>query len=363
MTAGTSVFLFGTLATDGALDAFGLAKGVPARAEKIGVVPGWGTPYEGIGPSDEDLDGLLVTVDARTFAKMQWFANVLGHAQWEIEAAGKTAVIFGWGAQAGEDKDWADLGERALPELLAYYPDVHGARMRALAKIVLARTQTRMRALSQPSVSGIRQGPGREKVREGALEQPHRGFFHLDDVTLTHPRFDGGSATVRRETFVGCDATLVLPYDPIADRVVLIEQFRVGPYRRGDRQPWMLEPIAGLIDPGETAATTAFREAEEEAGITLGKLVAMPGGYPSPGATAEFFHMFIGLADLQAYEPRAAGLASEGEDILSHVLSLDEALGLLETGEAAVVPLALMLTWTALHRDRLHSIEVQRRQA
>lgn len=361
MTPDTLVFLFGALATERAMEAFGLVHGVPAQAAKIGMVPGFGTPFEGIGPSESDLDGILVSVDAETMSKMQWLAQFLGHAQWEIEAGGKTAIIFGWGAQAGQARDWGDLGATALPDILAYYPDVRGARMRALAKIVLARTETRLRALAHTAPRNLRRGPGRQAVRESAVEQPHRGFFQLDDVTLTHPRFDGGTETVRRETFVGTDATLVLPYDPISDRVVLIEQFRVGPYRRGDPLPWMLEPVAGLIDPGETAESTAFREAREEAGITLGALEPMPGGYPSPGATAEYFHMFIGLTDLRDYRPRQAGLADEGEDILSHVVSLGDALELLETGEAAVVPLALMLTWTALHRERLHSIELRRR--
>lgn len=363
MTPNTSVFLYGALATERSLEAFGLTGGVAASVDKIIAVPGHGSPFEGVAPDDGTLDGVVVAVDAKALAKLQWLAQFLGHAQWQVETHAGTAIIFGWGAQPGPERDWGDLAERALPELLAYYPDVCGARMRALAKIVLARAETQARALATPTARRLRRGPGRNTVEESSIERPHQGFFHLDDVTLTHPRFDGGTETVRRETFVGTDATLVLPYDPIADRVVLIEQFRVGPYRRGDTIPWMLEPVAGLIDPGETAETTAFREAEEEAGIVLGALEPMPGGYPSPGATAEFFHMFVGLADLANYTAQTAGLAEEGEDILTHVLSLDEALALLETGEAAVVPLALMLTWTALHKERLHSIEVQRRRA
>ncbi|MCB2157335.1 MAG: NUDIX domain-containing protein, partial [Rhodobacteraceae bacterium] len=45
------------------------------------------------------------------------------------------------------------------------------------------------------------------------------------------------------------------------DRVLLIEQFRMGPYARGDAEPWLIEAIAGRVDPGETPEDAARREA------------------------------------------------------------------------------------------------------
>ena len=47
------------------------------------------------------------------------------------------------------------------------------------------------------------------------------------------------------------DAVAVLPYDPVADAVLLIEQFRIGTML-DLRSPWSLEPIAGIIEAGET---------------------------------------------------------------------------------------------------------------
>lgn len=362
MSQSTWVFLYGALASVSAMEALGLT-GRAARVLGLQAVPGRGIPFEGVGPDNGDLRGVLVEAGPEAFARLQWLADIFCHAEWLVEADGTEAVIFGWGAQAGEARDWGGLGAAALPDLLSYYPETDPVRMQAFLKIVLGRVATRLAAGQSAVPVTLRNGAGRGAVRVSAAEPAHRGFFHLDDITLTHPRFDGGPQTVRRETFVGTDATLVLPFDSVADRLVLIEQFRVGPYRRGDPMPWMLEPVAGLIDPGETPESTAFREAVEETGITLGELVPMPGGYASPGATAEFFHMFVGLTDLSAYTPRQAGLVSEGEDILSHVVTLDEALALLGSGEAAVVPLAHMITWTALNRDRLRSIELRRRGA
>ncbi len=115
-------------------------------------------------------------------------------------------------------------------------------------------------------------------------ERPFRGFFAVETVTLTHRRHDGAeSAPLRREVFVACDAVTVLPYDPVRDRVLLIEQFRAGPLLRGDPRPWQVEAIAGRIDGADTPEDTARREAIEEAGLTLGALLPVAGYYPRLG--------------------------------------------------------------------------------
>ena len=65
------------------------------------------------------------------------------------------------------------------------------------------------------------------------------------------------------------DAVIVLPYDPVNDRILLVKQFRTGPYVKGDANPWVLEPIAGLIDVGETPVEAGLREAKEEAHLEI----------------------------------------------------------------------------------------------
>jgi NUDIX domain. len=93
-----------------------------------------------------------------------------------------------------------------------------------------------------------------------------KGFYKLDKVQLRHELFAGGmSREISRELFVRHDAVCVLPYDPLRDEVVLIEQFRVGALGKVDN-PWLIEMVAGLIDREEELEDVAHREAEEEAG-------------------------------------------------------------------------------------------------
>ena len=94
----------------------------------------------------------------------------------------------------------------------------------------------------------------------------YQGFFSVEEHSLSYRKFNKKqSAVIRRGVLVSSDAVIVLPYDPINDRVLLIEQFRTGPYVKGDEEPWVLEPIAGLIDAGETPEGAGIREAQEEA--------------------------------------------------------------------------------------------------
>lgn len=257
--------------------------------------------------------------------------------------------LHDWAARWGEitlgaaAEYMAGFGRRGAGDAARLWPRFRG---RAWSRILAARAE---------APAAVRDAPRRDAVTEHRRLRRHGGFFALDEVTLEHPSFAGGAVEVSREVFVGTDAALVLPYDPQTDRVALVEQFRIGPYARGDARPWALEPVAGLIDPGEDPADCARREAVEETGLALDRLVPVPGGYPSPGATTEFFHLFVGLCALRpedADRPHT-GMADEGEDIRTHILPLDEALRLTATGAARVLPLSLLLYWTALNRERL----------
>lgn len=101
--------------------------------------------------------------------------------------------------------------------------------------------------------STLRRRAGPEDVQVQTRTEPYAGFFAVEVQDLRFRRFDGTvSAPVNRAGFVSGDAVTVMPYDPVRDRVLLIEQFRFGPHLRGDVNPWQLEVIAGRIDAGET---------------------------------------------------------------------------------------------------------------
>ncbi len=181
---------------------------------------------------------------------------------------------------------------------------------------------------------------------------PFRGYFQVDRFRLKHKRFDGGwSEEFIREVFERGQAASVLPYDPARDAVVLIEQFRVGAYAAG-MEPWLVEVVAGIVEPGEDPAEVVRREAIEEAGCEIGTLEPIGKVLVSPGGCSETLAMFCGRVDSTG-AGGVHGLDEEHEDIRAFVLPADEALARLAHGEYVNAPIVMSLQWFALNRDRL----------
>lgn len=183
-------------------------------------------------------------------------------------------------------------------------------------------------------------------------ETVFQGFFRMDKLWLTHKRFDGADMPVfTRELFVRGDATCVLPYDPVRDEVVLLEQFRLGALGR-DQSPWLLELVAGMNEEGETPEDVAQREGQEEAGLTFTKLGKICDYLVSPGGTTEMIHLFCGLIST-AEAGGLFGVEHEHEDIRAHVVTADDAIAMIHDGRINNAAAIIALQWLELNRSRL----------
>jgi ADP-ribose pyrophosphatase len=186
------------------------------------------------------------------------------------------------------------------------------------------------------------------------LEQTvaYDGHFKIIRYRLRHRLFAGGmSRQLVREVFERGHAVAVLPFDPERNQVVLIEQFRIGALGVVD-DPWLLEPVAGIIEHGESAPDVARREAAEEAGLELLDLVPACTYFASPGGSTETCQVFIGRVDA-GNEGGIFGQADEGEDIKVHVVALDTALDWLGDGRIHAATTVVALQWLALHGAEL----------
>ena len=178
------------------------------------------------------------------------------------------------------------------------------------------------------------------------------GYFKIIRYRLRHGRFAGGmSPELTREVFERGHAVAVLPFDPERGEVVLVEQFRIGCVGIVD-DPWLLEPVAGIIEPGESAPEVARREAVEEAGLELLDLVPACTYFASPGGSTETCQVFIGRVDA-ASAGGLFGRTDEGEDIRVHVVPLATALEWLGDGRIHAATTVVALQWLALHRAGL----------
>lgn len=180
----------------------------------------------------------------------------------------------------------------------------------------------------------------------------YQGFFRIDRYRLRHRLFSGewGPELVR-EVFERGHAAAVLPYDPERDEVVLIEQFRVGALGGSD-DPWLVEIVAGMIEPDESPAAVACREAIEESGCHITELVPICDYFVSPGGTTERLALFCGKVD--ASEAGGThGLAEEHEDIRVVVMTAAEAFEQVSSGGIKAAAPIIALLWLQLNREGL----------
>jgi len=322
-----------------------------------------------VGAPGAEVTGLVLRAppDAAA-ARLAFFAEGLGHEARPVTLAdGSAALTFvavqadtvraegaTWSATVWESR-WGALALDASAEAMCYFGRTDAAGLAWRMPMILSRAASRQ-AAADGAPATLRSATPASEVTCLARHTPHEGYFLTREYTLRHPVFDGTmSPPLRREVFVAADAALVLPYDPRRDRLLLVEQFRMGLYARGDPRPWMLEPVAGRIDAGETPEGAARRECMEEAGLELERMEFIAGHYSSPGCSTEYFHLYLGLCDLPDEGQGHGGLDSEHEDIRTHVISFDRAMELLTMGEADNGPLVLSLVWLSRERARLRA--------
>lgn len=138
------------------------------------------------------------------------------------------------------------------------------------------------------------------------------GFVNVDEATFTHERFDGAmSGETRRQIVERGDAAAAVLIKPEA--ITLVNQFRYPTHEKGPG--WLLELVAGVVEPGEDAETAIRREITEETGYQAGALTPISTFYTSPGGMTERIILFAAaITDADKIAP-GGGAADEGEDI------------------------------------------------
>lgn len=180
----------------------------------------------------------------------------------------------------------------------------------------------------------------------------HGVVFSFDVLHLKHKGFSGSwIGPLTRELMVRKHAVAVLPYDPVLDTIITVEQFRIGALAAG-RTPWLIEIVAGLIDEGESREEVARRETQEETGCTARHLEHIYDFLPSPGGCNETVTLFCAEVDSTAALP-ICGLAEEHEDIRVRVMPYAEALAWLDSGAIDNAVTLIALNWLARHRNAL----------
>jgi nudix-type nucleoside diphosphatase (YffH/AdpP family) len=365
----TDMFFYGTLCHQPLLDRV-LGHAVPVEpAELDGHEVLWSSegPWPVIRQGAGCARGMLLRgASAEDVARLDFYEGGFGYTTAHLAVRGAVgpaqALVYlpPGGAPVADPwcladwvRDWGAIAVATAGDFMALYGQVPAEVLVRRYRQMLVRGASRLRAaVAAPATLRHEAGPGDVVVEH--FRQPYAHFFAVEEYDLRHRRFDGTmGARINRAVFLSGDAVTVLPYDPLRDRVLLVEQFRAGPYGRGDPQPWLLEPIAGRVDPDETPEAAARREAMEEAGLRLGTLEKVADYYPSPGAKSEYLYSYVAVCDLPDGVTGLFGVEAEAEDIRSHLVTFDQLMALVARGEVNNAPLLITAFWLQRERMRL----------
>ncbi len=191
------------------------------------------------------------------------------------------------------------------------------------------------------------------KVEHLGTEVLADGFFRYERLALRTDTFAGQTTEpMYREVLRSGAAVAVLLNDPVAHRLILIEQFRVGAWLNGLGSAWLLECVAGRIDEGETPEAAARREAKEETNCRVEKLEFVGSYLSTPGISDEMVDVYVGQVD-STQVGGVHGEEDEQEDIRTVILGVEEALAAADNGAVVNVMCAVALFWFARHGEAL----------
>ena len=176
----------------------------------------------------------------------------------------------------------------------------------------------------------------------------HDGFYKYNEISFKYKKYNGEwTDLLTHEIFGGAHVASVLPYDPIKEKIILINQFRPGVLKQG-YNPLLLEVVAGIINKNESPEKAALRECKEETGCEAKNLKKICSYFPSPGSSESYYNLF--LAEVESFDTkRIIGQQDENEDILAQSYDVIEVKKLLEEGKISNSLTIIALQWFFLN--------------
>lgn len=176
---------------------------------------------------------------------------------------------------------------------------------------------------------------------------------HVDDMHLvtldTHLQDGAGRSLLRTTVIERPNAVGVIAYDDRRDVVVLIEQFRAGPYVEAGVRT-MLEIVAGYGDPGESERDAARRQLQEETSLVTDRLFHVSHYFPAPTLSTESMSLWCAFVDSDlALERTATG----PERIRSVQVSGEQAVALMLENRVSNALTLTAVPWLAQVRQVL----------
>lgn len=174
-------------------------------------------------------------------------------------------------------------------------------------------------------------------------------YYILNRVSFDYLMKDGRWVNAMREVYDRGDGAGILLYNKTKKTVILTRQFRMPTFMNDNKDGFLVEIAAGMLDKDNPEACV-IRETEEETGYRLKEVTKVYEGYSSPGVMTEKMHFFVGeyTDDMKVHE--GGGLYSEEEDIEVLEIPFNEAVDKLHNGEILDTRTIVLLQYAIIHK-------------
>ena len=188
-----------------------------------------------------------------------------------------------------------------------------------------------------------------DRVRLISTQVLSNDWYVLKKNVFEYQRSDGSWQRQSRETYDRGNGATILLYNRERKTVILTRQFRFPAFVNGTADGMLIEACAGLLDQDD-AATCIRRETEEETGYRITEVRKVLEAYMSPGSVTERIYFFVGEYQPKDKVSAGGGEATEGEDIETLEITLDQAMEMVETGQICDGKTILLLMHAKIHR-------------
>lgn len=173
-------------------------------------------------------------------------------------------------------------------------------------------------------------------------------WYILKKITYDYLKKDGSWETHNREAYDRGNGATILLYNKESKTVILTRQFRLPTFINGNESGMLIEACAGLLDK-DNAEDCIKRETEEETGYKISSVQKIFEAYMSPGSVTELLYFFVAEYSKDMKINDGGGLAHEQEDIEVLEITLDKALGMINTGEIKDGKTIMLLQYVKLN--------------
>lgn len=153
----------------------------------------------------------------------------------------------------------------------------------------------------------------------------------LTKYRIDYCRKDGEWQEQVREVYDRGNGVACLLHNPETDCILLTRQFRLPVWLTGN-DPFLIEAPAGLLE-GARPEERMREELVEETGFQVSELKHLFDVHMSPGSVSEYLSFFSGTYQMEDQISEGGGKEDEGEDIEVLHIPLEQALGMIGSGE------------------------------